>query len=207
MVLSILKPDRGTILKPADTRIGYVPQKFEADRTIPMTVARFLALGNDAHAGELRRPWLKPAWRTRRTSSLASFRAARRSACSSRGPCCASQTCSCSTSRASGVDYAGEAELYDLIGALRDRHGLGVLLVSHDLHVVMAKSDRVLCLNGHVCCSGRPEAVARSSEYARLFGPEAARSLALYHHHHDHRHDITGAALPIADGASGGQES
>ncbi len=101
---------------------------------------------------------------------------------------------------ASGVDYAGEADLYELIGALRDKRMLGVLLVSHDLHVVMANSDRVLCLNGHVCCSGRPEAVAQHAEYVRLFGPEAAKSLAVYHHHHDHKHDISGAPLPAEQG-------
>ena len=81
-----------------------------------------------------------------------------------------------------GVDYAGEAELYTLIGRLRSEHGFGVLLVSHDLHVVMAQSDRVICLNRHVCCSGVPQSVAQHPEYARLFGPQAARAFGLYHH-------------------------
>jgi len=67
-----------------------------------------------------------------------------------------------------------------------------VLLVSHDLHVVMAQSDRVICLNRHVCCSGVPQSVAQHPEYARLFGVQAARALALYQHHHDHRHDLAG---------------
>ena len=95
-----------------------------------------------------------------------------------------------------GVDYAGEAELYELIGALRDSRGLGVLLVSHDLHVVMARSDRVVCINGHVCCSGVPQTVARDPEYVRLFGAEAARAFALYTHDHDHRHDLHGTPSP-----------
>jgi len=207
LVLSILKPDRGTILKPADTRIGYVPQKFEADRTIPMTVARFLALGNDAHAGEVTKALAEAGVAHTANQQLTELSGGETQRVLIARALLRKPNLLVLDEPASGVDYAGEAELYDLIGALRDRHGLGVLLVSHDLHVVMAKSDRVLCLNGHVCCSGRPEAVARSSEYVRLFGPEAARSLALYHHHHDHRHDITGAALPIADGASGGQES
>ena len=91
-----------------------------------------------------------------------------------------------------GVDYAGEAELYTLIGRLRSERGFGVLLVSHDLHVVMAQSDRVICLNRHVCCSGVPKSVAQHPEYARLFGPQAARAFGLYQHHHDHRHDLAG---------------
>ncbi len=207
LVLSILKPDRGTILKPADTRIGYVPQKFEADRTIPMTVARFLALGNDVQAGEVTKALAEAGVAHTANQQLTELSGGETQRVLIARALLRKPNLLVLDEPASGVDYAGEAELYDLIGALRDRHGLGVLLVSHDLHVVMAKSDRVLCLNGHVCCSGRPEAVARSSEYVRLFGPEAARSLAIYHHHHDHRHDITGAALPIADGASGGQES
>ena len=97
-----------------------------------------------------------------------------------------------------GVDYAGEAELYTLIGRLRTERGFGVLLVSHDLHVVMAQSDRVICLNRHVCCSGVPQSVAQHPEYARLFGPQAARAFGLYHHHHDHRHDLAGEPHPPA---------
>ena len=101
-----------------------------------------------------------------------------------------------------GVDYAGEAELYDLIARLRDEHGFGVLLVSHDLHIVMARTDRVICLNRHVCCSGIPEAVAQHPDYVRLFGTQAARAFAVYRHHHDHRHDIAG--LPHADASVAG---
>jgi zinc transport system ATP-binding protein len=95
-----------------------------------------------------------------------------------------------------GVDTVGEAELYGLIGRLRTERGLGVLLVSHDLHVVMAQSDRVLCLNRHVCCHGVPETVARHPEYMALFGPEMARVFAVYQHNHDHAHDLAGAPLP-----------
>jgi len=99
-----------------------------------------------------------------------------------------------------GVDYSGEAELYNLIGHLRDVHGFGVLLVSHDLHIVMAKSDRVICLNRHVCCSGVPETVAQHPAYVRLFGAEEARALAVYRHHHDHSHDIAGHMHPAGEG-------
>jgi zinc transport system ATP-binding protein len=91
-----------------------------------------------------------------------------------------------------GVDTAGEAELYQLIGRLSSARKAGVLLVSHDLHIVMAQSDRVVCLNRHVCCSGVPQSVAQHPEYARLFGSQAARTFALYHHQHDHRHDLAG---------------
>jgi zinc transport system ATP-binding protein len=101
---------------------------------------------------------------------------------------------------ARAVDYAGEAELYTLIGRLRTERGFGVLLVSHDLHVVMAQSDRVVCLNRHVCCSGVPHSVAQHPEYARLFGPQAAHAFGVYQHKHDHSHDLAGAPCPAGSG-------
>ena len=79
--------------------------------------------------------------------------------------------------------------------------GLGVLLVSHDLHVVMAQSDRVVCVNRHICCSGVPETVARDPSYVRLFGAHAAQAFAIYSHDHDHHHDLTGETLPAAPAA------
>ena len=91
-----------------------------------------------------------------------------------------------------GVDIGGQTELYGLIRRIRDRSGCGVLLVSHDLHLVMAATDQVVCLNHHVCCTGRPEAVSRHPEYLALFGDQARRTLAVYTHHHDHEHDLTG---------------
>jgi zinc transport system ATP-binding protein len=98
-----------------------------------------------------------------------------------------------------GVDFAGEAELYTLIGQLRDTRKLGVLLVSHDLHVVMAASDRVVCVNRHVCCHGVPQTVVQHPEYARLFGADAARAFAIYSHHHDHDHALSGEPRPAGD--------
>ena len=83
--------------------------------------------------------------------------------------------------------------LYELIGRIRDRLDCGILLISHDLHIVMAKTDTVICLNGHVCCQGTPETVAGSAEYKSLFGPKAAETLAVYRHEHDHVHGESGA--------------
>jgi zinc transport system ATP-binding protein len=101
-----------------------------------------------------------------------------------------------------GVDMAGQAELYDLIAALAHRDGAGVLMVSHDLHVVMAATDDVVCLNRHVCCAGHPDAVSRHPEYLALFGPRVAGSLAIYTHAHDHGHLPDGSVLPLAGGGA-----
>ena len=194
VLLGLVPPDTGHVHRKAGLRIGYAPQRFDLTPAIPMTVNRFLRLGG-AHAaskaadvlaevgapdlglaelahlsgGELQRVVLARAL-LRDPELLVLDEPVR------------------------GVDYAGEAELYALIGRLRDERGLGVLLVSHDLHVVMAQSDRVICVNRHICCSGVPETVAKSPEYVRLFGPEAARSFAVYSHHHDHTHGLDGGA-------------
>tara|TARA_B100000676_G_scaffold301747_1_gene349392 strand:- start:589 stop:1059 length:471 start_codon:yes stop_codon:yes gene_type:complete len=94
------------------------------------------------------------------------------------------------------VDFTGQAELYALITEIRDRRGCGILIISHDLHLVMSKTDHVLCLNQHVCCEGQPEAVSRHPEYQALFGPKVAEGLAVYSHHHDHQHGLSGEIKP-----------
>ena len=96
------------------------------------------------------------------------------------------------------VDFAGQLALFELIGEVRRRRGCGVLMVSHDLHIVMAGTDRVLCLNRHVCCKGAPDSVSRHPEYIALFGPRAAEELAVYVHAHDHGHDVSGEVVPLA---------
>ncbi|MFC6330851.1 ATP-binding cassette domain-containing protein, partial [Alloalcanivorax gelatiniphagus] len=93
---------------------------------------------------------------------------------------------------AQGVDVAGQDALYGLLGQVRDETGCGILLISHDLHLVMARTDEVVCLHHHVCCSGTPEAVSRDPAYQRLFGTHGMANLALYTHQHDHDHDISG---------------
>jgi zinc transport system ATP-binding protein len=199
VLLGLEAPSRGAVRARPGLRIGYVPQRFDVDRALPMTVGRFLSLGQDAAArngketlaevgagmvagrqlaqlsgGELQRVLLARAL-MRNPDLLVLDEPVR------------------------GVDYVGEAEVYNLIGRLRDERGLGVLLVSHDLHIVMASSDRVICLNRHVCCSGVPETVAQHPEYERLFGVEAARAYGVYRHHHDHSHDIAGEPCPAPD--------
>jgi len=95
------------------------------------------------------------------------------------------------------VDFAGQLAMHQLIGRLRDRRGCGVLIVSHDLHLVLGATDRVVCINGHVCCAGEPEAVSRHPEYISLFGPGAAAGLAVYTHDHDHSHGLPAALSPV----------
>jgi zinc transport system ATP-binding protein len=92
---------------------------------------------------------------------------------------------------AAGMDIIGQQALYEAIRDIRDRHDCGILMVSHDLHLVMAATDRVICLNNHICCTGHPDDVSEHPEYLKLFG-DAIEGLALYSHHHDHEHDLQG---------------
>ena len=200
VLLGLELPTRGEIVRHAALRVGYAPQKFDLDSTIPLTPRRFLMLGTSMgdrgiegvleevgagglserqlarlSGGEFQRVLLARAL-LREPNFLVLDEPVR------------------------GVDYLGEADLYKLIGAIRTRRGCGILLISHDLHVVMSASDRVVCVNQHICCEGVPQSVARHPEYQRLFGTEAARSFALYRHAHDHSHDLDGAVAGAASG-------
>ena len=199
ILLGLQKADRGTVWRMSGLRVGYVPQKFQLDRLLPLTAAHFIGLSlpkQDRQAvqrvasdigvellltqavqslsgGELQRVLLARAL-LRQPHLLVLDEPGQ------------------------GVDVSGLAELYQLISRLKQQHGYGVLMVSHDLHLVMAETDQVLCLNGHICCSGQPEAVSRHPEYLRLFGTlRSTNGLAVYTHHHDHQHDIHGCVVPL----------
>ncbi|MEZ5843022.1 MAG: ATP-binding cassette domain-containing protein [Hyphomicrobiaceae bacterium] len=189
VLLGLVSPDEGYVEKSPGLVVGYVPQRLALERTIPLTVARFLTLGvrrsadrvaaalDEVGAGHLAARQIH-ALSGGELQRVALARALLRE-----------PQLIVLDEPATGVDYVGEVALYALIERLRGARGLAVLMVSHDLHVVMAKSDRVLCINGHICCSGKPSAVAHDPAYRALFGEEGARAVAIYSHHHDHRHD------------------
>jgi zinc transport system ATP-binding protein len=199
VLLGLEKPSDGDIRRADDLVIGYVPQRFDLDRAIPMTVERFLSLGRRRDRASQLTALTEvgaPDLADRQFTELSGGELQRVLIARAllRNP-----TLLVLDEPVRGVDYAGEAELYALISRIRSERGIGVLLVSHDLHVVMAASDRVICINRHVCCSGVPETVAQHPEYARLFGPVAARSFALYRHAHDHKHDLAGKPVAASE--------
>lgn len=201
VILGLEKPDRGSIFRCPGLRVGYMPQRLVIDPALPMTVRRFVTLAV-SHRGTFKR-----------TDPLRTLDevGAKRLVDSSIHDISGGELQRVMLARAlvrdpdllvldepaQGVDVTGQADLYRLIGRIRDERGCGVLLVSHDLHLVMAATDHVICLNHHVCCAGRPEAVARDPNYRALFGEQVARAFAVYHHDHDHRHDADGAVLPL----------
>lgn len=197
--IGVHAPDEGRVDRLPGMRIGYVPQRMVVDPTLPLTVERLLRLTDDLGPSETRAalelvgiPQLAKA-QVHRLSGGEFQRALLARAISRRPDLLVLDE------PLQGVDFTGEVALYELIVRIREETGCGILLVSHDLHVVMAQTDTVVCLNGHVCCRGTPQSVSRSPEYLALFGPRAARTLAIYSHHHDHTH-LDDGRVRLADG-------
>ena len=199
-LLGVQQLNGGEISRVENLKVGYVPQRFDIDRALPMTVARFLALGHKAPRAAISAVLAEVGAERCIDQQLSELSGGELQRVLLARALVADPELLVLDEPVRGVDYTGEADLYALIGNLRDKRGIGVLLVSHDLHVVMAKSDRVLCLNRHICCSGVPETVAQHPEYMRLFGPETALNFGVYRHHHDHAHGLDGRELPGSNG-------
>jgi len=195
----------GHIERRRDLVIGYVPQTLTRDPTLPLTVERFVTL-----AGPVKRPRLAEELESLGVPHLAKAQLATLSGGELRRVLLARALLRRPNllvldEPMAGVDVAGQADLYRLIANIRRTHGCGILLISHDLHLVMAETDHVVCLNHHVCCAGGPEFVVRDPGFAALFGRDIAGALAVYRHHHDHTHDPDGAVHHAhGDGCSHG---
>lgn len=194
VMLGLLRPTVGSVTRQPGLSIGYMPQRLSIDPALPLTVKRFLQLGSPQglhknqcaqvldevgaghviaqamqgiSGGELQRVLLARA--LLREPDLLVL-----------------------DEPVQGVDLTGQAELYRLIQSIREHRNVGVVMVSHDLHVVMAQTDHVICLNQHVCCAGHPSAVSVHPEFVALFGTDVASTLAVYAHKHDHEHTLDG---------------
>lgn len=192
ILLGLLDADSGEVLRAPDLRIGYMPQKVALEHTLPITVNRFLSLsrwGSEPEiasvleelrithlmnqqlvatsGGELQRVLLARALLGRPQLLVLD-------------------------EPAQGVDLAGQAELYQLIGNICRENECGALMISHDLNLVMSATDEVVCLNHHVCCHGKPEQVSNDPAFLELFGASVSDGLAIYTHHHNHEHDLSG---------------
>ncbi|MDP9809113.1 zinc transport system ATP-binding protein [Rhizobium tibeticum] len=198
--IGVLKPDEGRVDRASGLKVGYVPQKLAIDWTLPLTIRRLMTLTGPLSEGDMAAA-LDAVGLSHMLGaevqhlSGGEFQRALMARAIARKP-----DLLVLDEPVQGVDFSGEIAIYDLIRSIRNTTGCGILLISHDLHVVMAATDTVICLNGHVCCRGTPQAVSQSAEYVRLFGSRAAQALAVYSHHHDHTHLPDGRVLH-SDGA------
>jgi zinc transport system ATP-binding protein len=200
MALGILKPDEGHVTRHASVNVGYVPQKLNVDWTLPLNVERFMRLTGDVAATDVSNALAQTGVSGLAKSEVRNLSGGELQRIMLARAIARKPNLLVLDEPVQGVDFNGEAALYDLIRAVRDETGCGVLMVSHDLHVVMAATDQVICLNGHMCCQGTPRAVAMSDAYQQLFGQRASASLAIYEHHHDHEH-LPDGRVAHADGS------
>ena len=202
-LLGLIRPDAGTVRQAPGLVVGYVPQRIAPEELLPLTVRRFLAMAGRRAAADAAATLDEvgvAAVMGRQLSSLSGgeYRRVLLARALLRDP-----ELLVLDEPVQQVDFAGQLAMHRLIGRLRDRRGCGILVISHDLHLVLSATDRVVCINGHVCCAGEPEAVSRHPEYVSLFGPHAGAALAVYTHQHDHSHDLPAALAAADDSATG----
>ncbi|WP_281983869.1 ATP-binding cassette domain-containing protein [Thalassorhabdomicrobium marinisediminis] len=179
----------GRITRRPGLRIGYVPQTLHIDRALPMTVRRFLNLPSRVGRAAARAALARTGVEALEQRQLAGLSGGQLQRVLLARAILNAPHLLVLDEPTQGLDQPASASFYRLIEALRDEMGCAVLMVSHELHVVMSATDRVICLNGHICCEGTPDVVTAAPAYRELFGTGTGGALALYRHEHDHAHD------------------
>jgi zinc transport system ATP-binding protein len=197
VLLGLWPASRGRVQRQRRLRIGYMPQRVQVDPILPLSVRRFLTLRHRLPRTQLVE-WLREVGVPHLLEApLQSLSGGELQRVLLARALLGSPDLLVLDEPDQGVDVVGQAEVFDLIDRLRQRTGCGVLMVSHELHLVMAAADVVVCLNQHVCCTGRPEEVSRHPEYQRLFPETGLHGIGIYTHHHNHVHDLNGVAHPV----------
>ena len=188
LILNIFKPNEGKVILKTK-RIAYVPQKINIDWTVPLRVTDFMHLTGRISNSKIIENLSLTGVETLANNNLTElsggeFQRVLLARAISKKP-----ELLVLDEPVQGVDFNGEIQLYDLIKRISEEINCGILLISHDLNFVMSSTDHVICLNGHICCSGSPQDVAKNASYIELFGEQAAATLSLYSHKHDHTHN------------------
>lgn len=192
VLLKLLPPTSGEVIYSKDLRIGYVPQKIYLDHTLPLTVAKFLALSRQATKKDICEVVELLSISHLKHNSLQKLSGGEMQRVLIARAILNKPNLLVLDEPTQGVDISGQVELYQLINTMQRKLNCAVLMVSHDLHIVMADTNEVLCVNQHICCQGTPEAVSSDPKFKHFFGDSFARNIALYTHHHNHHHNMHG---------------
>ena len=198
IALALISADKGSVIKKSKLRLGYMPQKLNIEPALPLTVRRFLQLGQKKlrkEINEIEKKLLKIQIRHLYNQQIGNLSSGELQRVLLARALLRNPELLVLDEPAQGVDLNGQSELYDLISTVKDEQGCGVLMVSHDLNLVMSTTDEVICLNKHVCCHGRPDAISNDPAYLGLFGA-VEKNIAVYTHRHSHNHDCSGKILP-----------
>lgn len=195
VLLGLIKADSGLVEKKPDLRIGYMPQKLHLTPSMPLSVKGFLSLAVHARPHLIEQSLEEVGALQLIQAQIHNLSGGELQRVLLARALIQDPQLLVLDEPVQGVDINGQAELYKLITRIRDEHQCGVLMVSHDLHLVMSATDEVLCLNQHICCHGHPEQVSNDPAYLELFGRKQAEALAVYTHHHNHHHDLDGEII------------
>ena len=188
-IIGAVKPSQGRVVHGNGVKVGYVPQKLHIDETLPITVSRFLKLPGGVSAADIDQALMQAGVPDLSKAQLSQLSGGQFQRVLLARALIGKPDLLLLDEATQGLDQRGSASFYQQIEEVRQDTGCAILMISHELHVVMSASDRVICLNGHVCCEGTPDVVASAPEYRALFGTGTGGALALYRHDHDHGHD------------------
>lgn len=191
MALGIYKNLNGSVNRFTD-QIGYVPQKVVIDWTLPIRVNDFMQLTSKLNNNQMDEALNFTGVNHLKNKNINELSGGEFQRVLIARAIAKKPELLVLDEPVQGVDFKGEISLYELIRSISEKTNCGILLISHDLHVVMSATDYVVCLNGHICCSGTPKKVANSNQYRELFGDRASTMLSIYEHKHDHSHSDDG---------------
>ncbi|PYG02505.1 zinc transport system ATP-binding protein [Thioalkalivibrio sp. ALE21] len=200
VLMGLWQPDGGHVERVADLRVGYMPQRLQIEPVLPLSVYRFLRMRQRLPRRELLARLERVGVGHLIDSPIQSLSGGETQRVLLARALLGEPDLLVLDEPAQGVDVVGQGDVFVMLDDIRRESGCGVLIVSHDLHFVMAGAETVICLNQHVCCTGNPEEVSQHPEYRRLFPSVDLRGLAVYTHNHNHVHGLHGEVRPL-DGA------
>lgn len=192
VLLKLLPATSGKITYSKNLVIGYVPQKIHLDQSLPITVEKFLSLKKGIKKQEIQDALALLSIEHLRLNSMQKLSGGEIQRVLLARAILNKPNLLVLDEATQGVDINGQAELYQLIKQTQQKLNCAILMVSHDLHIVMADTNEVLCVNQHICCAGTPEIVSNDPTFIHFFGDQFAKNIAVYTHHHNHKHDIHG---------------